>query len=91
MSDRISLPGTGAGRRGLHSLMWQKRRAQRAWTMVVTAVLEPITRICPDSGSGLGGVGMEAGEVSFESGRESLNIWFTCIKMHCLLTYCQRL
>jgi hypothetical protein len=47
--------------------MWQKRRAQRAWTMVVTVVLEPITRICPDSGSGLGGVGVEAGEVSFES------------------------
>lgn len=40
--------------------------------MVVTAVLEPITRICPDSCSGLGGVGEEAGGVSsgFE---ESLN------------------
>lgn len=50
--------------------------------MVVTAVFEPMTRICPDSGSGLGGVRVEVGEVSFESGRESLNIGFTCIKMH---------
>ena len=42
--------------------------------MVVTVVLEPITRICPDSGSGFGGGGMEAGAISFESGRESLNM-----------------
>lgn len=42
--------------------------------MVVTVVFEPITRICPDSGSGLGGVRVEVGEVSFESGRESLNM-----------------
>ena len=46
--------------------MWQKRRAQRAWTMLVTAVLEPITRICADSGFELGGLGAGAGELSWE-------------------------
>lgn len=65
----ISLPGMGAGRRGLHSLMWQKRRAHRAWTMVVTAVFVPITRIWADSFSGLGGMGVVCWGVE-----ESLNI-----------------
>ena len=35
------------------------------WTMLVTAVLEPITRICADSCFELGGLGAEAGEVSW--------------------------
>ncbi len=42
--------------------------------MIVTAFFEPMTRICPDSCSGLDGVGAEAGEVSSGFGRESLNI-----------------
>ncbi len=35
------------------------------WTMVVMAVLEPMTRICADSCFELGGLGAEAGEVSW--------------------------